>query len=297
MSQNAPQLFGKEYSSTVMLLLQQRGSRLRKGVMSGTHVGDQASPVDQIGSVSMQQVTSRFGAIGRVDAALSRRWVNPTDFDLPQLFDKFDELKIFSDPKSKYVLNAVYAAGRTMDELIIEAFFGTATTGTTGSGSTSFSADGGITIAVDEGASGNTGLTVAKLRAAKKSLMAAEVDFDNDSLWCGINAEAHDSLLQEMQVVSTDFNEKPVLVDGKIMRFMGFNFIHTELYGVDGSSFRRLPAWAQSGMHLGIWDDIQTDISQRKDLTSLPWQAYLKMSLGATRIEGEKIIEILADES
>ena len=100
-----------------------------------------------------------------------------------------------------------------------------------------------------------------------------------------------------MQVVSTDFNEKPVLVDGKIMRFMGFNFIHTELYGVDGSSFRRLPAWAQSGMHLGIWDDIQTDISQRKDLTSLPWQAYLKMSLGATRIEGEKIIEILADES
>ena len=297
MSQNAPQLFGKEYSSTVMLLLQQRGSRLRKGVMSGTHVGDQASPVDQIGSVSMQQVTSRFGAIGRVDAALSRRWVNPTDFDLPQLFDKFDELKIFSDPKSKYVLNAVYAAGRTMDELIIEAFFGTATTGTTGSGSTSFSADGGITIAVDEGASGNTGLTVAKLRAAKKSLMAAEVDFDNDSLWCGINAEAHDSLLQEMQVVSTDFKEKPVLVDGKIMRFMGFNFIHTELYGVDGSSFRRLPAWAQSGMHLGIWDDIQTDISQRKDLTSLPWQAYLKMSLSATRIEGEKIIEILADES
>jgi hypothetical protein len=45
-------------------------------------------------------------------------------------------------------------------------------------------------------------------------------------------------------------------------------------------------------MYLGLWNDMEVDISQRKDLSSLPWQAYLKMSAGATRLEEGKIVEI-----
>ena len=297
MSANAAELFGKQYATTVMLLLQQRGSRLR-GKMSerSDYQGNQASPVDQIGNIEMQAVTTRFGVIGRVDPTLSRRWVQPSDFDLNQLFDTFDDLKILSDPKGKYVINAVQAAGRQMDRTMIEAFFGDASIGVNGGSTVTFANDGGTTIDVNEGAASNTGLTVAKLRAAKKTLMANEVDLEFDRLFVGVNAEAHDSLLQEAQVVSTDFNDKPVLVEGKLTRFMGFDFVHTELFGVDGSSFRRLPAWADSGMHFALWEDVKTDVSERKDLTSIPWQAYIKMSIGSTRIEGKKIVEILASE-
>lgn len=296
MSANAATLYGKQYASTVQLLLQQKGSRLRKGVMVGSHKGDQASPVDQVGVIEMQQVLSRFGAIGRTDAPLARRWVNPSDWDLNQLMDSFDELKILLDPKGKYVENAVAAAGRQMDRLIIHAFFDNASTGTTGSGSTSFSSDGGGSVAVDFGASGNVGMTVAKLRDAKRQLMAANVDVDSEELFCGINAKAHDSLLGEIQVTSMDFNERPTLVDGRVMRFMGFSFIHTELFEVNGSSQRLLPAWAKSGMHLGVWEDVKVKVSERDDLTSIPWQAYLKMSMGATRLEGAKVVQIICAE-
>jgi hypothetical protein len=58
-----------------------------------------------------------------------------------------------------------------------------------------------------------------------------------------------------------------------------------------GSS-RQVPVFVKSGMHLGIWNDISTDIAQRKDLQGWPWQAYVYMTAGATRIEEKKIVKI-----
>ena len=294
MSVNIPTHYVQQYSSNIQLLLQQKGSKLRQYVMSGSHVGKQASPVDQIGSIEMQSVVSRFQPMGRVDASTDRRWVFPNDFDLPQLLDSFDKLRLLTDPESSYVQNAVYAAGRKMDDLIIDSFFGTAKTGETGSTSTTFPA--GNQIAVNFASSSNVGLTVAKLKEAKKKLMANEVDLETDPLCCVVTAEQHDDLLAEAQVISTDYNDRPVLVDGKIQRFLGINFIHCERLDVDGSSYRRVPLFAKSGMYLGLWNDLSTDIDRRKDLQGMPWQAYVYMTAGATRLEENKIIEIKCAE-
>lgn len=294
MSVNIPNHYVQEYATNIELLLQQRGSKLREYVTSGSYIGEQASPVDQVGAVDMQAVTGRFQPMGRVDAPTDRRWVLPSDFDLPQLIDSFDKLRLLTDPESTYVQNAVYAAGRQMDDLIIDAFFNAANTGKTGSGTTNFLA--GNQIAVNFGASSNTGLTVAKLRDAKRLLMAAEVDLDMDPLCCVVTAQQHDNLLAEAQVISTDFNDRPVLVDGKLSRFLGINFIHCERLNVDGDNYRRVPVFAKSGMHLGLWNDITTDISQRKDLAGLPFQSYVYMTAGATRLEEEKVVEIKCAE-
>lgn len=295
MSINLPNHYVQQYSTNIQLLLQQKGSRLRQFVMSGSHVGKQASPVDQFGAIEMQPVIGRFGAMGRVDASADRRWVFPSDFDLPQLIDSFDKLRLLTDPNSAYVQNAVHAAGRKADDLIIDALFGVAKTGEQGATSTTF--PGAQQVAVNHGAAGNTGLTVAKLREAKRLLMAAEVDLDTDPITCVVTAKQHDDLLAEAQIISTDFNDKPVLVEGRIMRFLGINFIHTERLDVDGNSFRRVPVFAKSGMYLGLWNDISTDISQRKDLQGLPWQAYVFMTMGATRLEEQKIIEVISSEA
>lgn len=290
MSVNLPSHYVQQYATNIQLKLQQKGSKLRDLVMSGSHVGKQASPVDQIGAIEMQSVSGRFNPMGRVDAAVDRRWVFPLDFDLPQLIDSFDKLRLLTDPSSSYVENAVLAAGRKMDDLIIDALFADAKTGENGGTTTSFPA--GQQVAV-----GAAGLTVAKLRAAKKILMANEVDVDNDPLICVVSAAQHDNLLAETQIISTDYNSKPVLVDGKITRFLGINFIHSERLDVDGSSYRRVPLFAKSGMYLGLWEDIKTDISQRKDLQGLPWQAYVTMTAGATRLEEKKIVEIKCSEA
>lgn len=293
MSVNLPTFYVSQFANNVQLLLQQKGSRLRSAVMEGSHIGKQASPVDQIGAIAMQSVTGRFTPKGRVDALLDRRWVFPLDYDLNQLIDKFDKLRLLIDPSSAYVQNAVYAAGRTIDDNILTAMFADAKTGETGGTTTSFTS--GNIVAEDFGAASDINLSVHKLREGKRILMGNEVEPD-DPMFAALNAIAHDSLLAEAQVISTDFNDKPVLVEGKVERFLGINFIHSERVSLTDTDDRMIPLWAKSGMYLGMWEDQIVDIDQRKDLSGHPWQAYLTLSAGATRLDEKKVIKILCEE-
>lgn len=293
MSINLPSHYVSQFSTNLELLLQQKGSRLRSAVTVGNYKGKAASPVDQIGAIAMQPVSGRFAPMGRVDAAVDRRWVYPSDFDLPQLIDSFDKLRLLTDPQSSYVQNAVNAAGRKQDELILAAAIGTAKTGETGATSTVLPS--AQKVAVNFGSAADAGLTVAKIREGKRLLMKGNVDLETDPLFMPIGSEQHDNLLAEAQIISMDYNDKPVLVEGKIVRFLGVNFIHTELAvatAQQSSGDALIPMWAKSGMHLGIWNDVVTDISQRKDIQSLPWQAYVAMTMGATRLEEAKIVQI-----
>lgn len=289
MSVNLPSFYSQQYATNVQLLLQQQGSRLRKAVGTGNYTGKAAQVVDQIGAVEMQAVVGRFQPMGRVDAALDSRWVYPSDFDLPQLIDSFDKLKMLVDPTSSYVQNAVAAAGRKIDSTIIAALNGTNKTGVDGGTSTVLPS--AQKVLVNFGAAGDVGMTVAKLREAKRLLMEANVDLESDTLWCPIGATQHDNLLAEAQVISTDFNDKPVLTEGKITRFLGINFIHTEL-NESASGDKLVPVFAKSGVHLGVWNDISTSISKRNDLQGEPWQAYIYLTCGATRLEEKKIVQI-----
>lgn len=292
MSVNLPTHYVQQYSTNVNLLLQQQGSKLRGTVSSGSHVGKAASPVDQIGKVEMQTVTGRFNPMSRVDAPTDRRWVYPSDFDLPQLIDSFDKLRLITDPSSSYVRNAVYAAGRKMDAIILAAAIGTAKTGETGGTSTSFTA--GNEVDKDVGGT-NSKLNVAKLRECRKLMMANHVDLDAEQPIIPITAVDHDALLGEIQVVSKDFNGgMPVLKDGRIMEFMGFRFVHCELVETvcAGTNEVTLPVWVPSGMYLGVWGDVMSDVSQRKDLQGIPWQLYTTLTIGATRLEENRVYAI-----
>lgn len=294
MSINIPTFFVHQYSTNIALLLQQKGSRLRNAVMGGGHTGSQASPVDQLAPVAARKVTSRFAPMGRVDAGTDRRWVFPSDYDLPQMIDTFDKLRLITDPTSAYVTNAVNALGRAMDDEILRAFTGTNQTGVEGATATSILAAN--TVGVNIGGTASS-LNVAKLRAAKRLLMSYDVEPD-DEIYSAISAKEHDALLNEIQIISSDFNGEgpPVLKDGKVTRFLGVNFIHTErvIAGTDdqSGSSNSIPIWAKSGMYLGVWDEIMANVSQRVDVQGIPWQAYVKGTFGATRLEEKKIIRV-----
>lgn len=295
MSINLPNHFVQQYSSNIQLKLQQEGSRLRSFVTTGSHVGKQASPVDQFGAIAANQVTGRFNPMGRVDAPNDRRWVFPISYDLPQLIDSYDKLKMLTDPESTYVTNAVNALGRAMDEEIISQVFGTNKTGETGAGSTTFPTANAVSVI--QGAASANNLTVAKLREAKRLLMSFNLDLNREELYCAITASEHDSLLSEIQVISSDFNGgEAVLKEGRLMRFLGINFIHTELLttGTDDQSgtSTQIPVWAKSGLYMGMWEDIKTSISTRNDLQGEPFQAYCYATFGATRLEENKVVKI-----
>lgn len=291
MSVNIPTHFVQQYSTNIALLLQQKGSKLRNAVTTGTHVGKAASPVDQFGSVEMQPVAGRFNPMARVDAPTDRRWVYPSDFDLPQLIDEFDKLRLITDPTSAYVQNAALAAGRQYDKLICSAFTGTAKTGEAGGTSTSFTSGNEVDVAVG---GANSKLNVAKIKAVKELMMANFVDFDMEEVFIGITAADHASLLNEIQIISSDFNSRPVLQDGKLSQFLGFNFIHCELIEtmLAGTNEVTLPVWVKSGMYLGTWNDMTNTVSRRNDLQGEPWQIYTKMTAGATRLEEDKVYAI-----
>jgi len=288
-----------EFAKNINLLLQQSNSRLSPAVSQGQHSGDKASPVDQIAKIEMIDVTTRFADMGRVDANTSRRWVFPVSSDLPQLLDTFDGLKLLLDPKSKYVQNAVNAANRRKDRHILNNFFADASigvnAGSTETFGTTLTTSAGQNVSVETGGA-DSGLNVAKLREGKRRLMEADVDLDAEPVYMAINSKQHDNLLGEIQIVSTDFNDKPVLTEGRVTRFLGINFIHTELIqtGSDDTATTSYmnPMWVPNGMHYGTWQATVTDISQRNDLQGLPWQAYVMMTGGATRLEKERVVRV-----
>lgn len=293
MSQTVPAHYGIQFANTIELLLQQKDSRLGDKVsVASNYSGKQVSPVDQVGILEMDEVTSRFEPMGRKDIPLDRRWVVPQSYDLNQQLDSYDDHKLLIDPKSKYVQAGYAAAKRRRDRTIINAFFADAKTGEQGGTTTSFLSS--QQIAVNFGSASNVNLTYAKVKEARRLFMAADVDTETEELFIGVTDKEHDSLLNEIQLISLDYNDRPVLQEGKITRFLGFNFVHSQLFKsqTDGSGYYRIPAWVKSGMHLAIWKDLETDISKRNDIKGTPWQAYLKLMIGATRLEEKKVVEI-----
>lgn len=293
MSVNIPDHYTISFSTNVMLLLQIKGSKLRECVTEASYTGKQASPVDQIGSVEMQDVTGRFQPKVRTDASVDRRWVTPSDFDLTQSIDTFDKLRLITDPESSYTQNAVFAAGRKIDRLIIAAFTGTAKTGEQGATSTSFTAGNEIDVAVG---GANSKLNVQKLLDVKELMGRQFVDFDIEEVYVGLTARDEAALLKEIQIISSDFNgqERPVLKDGRVDRFLGLMFKHTELIesAAAGTNEVNVPVWCKSGMHLGIWNDVTTSIYQNKQLRGEPWESYIMATFGATRLEENKVYNI-----
>lgn len=290
--------FVQQYKDNVQMLLQQRESRFQKAVdvQSGI-VGKAASICEQIGAVAMQEITTRHADTPLISTPHAKRWVHPHSYVHADLIDNEDQLRMLVDLKSPYARNAMMAANRTKDDLIISAFFGTAKTGENGTTDEAF---GGGVVNVATGAAAATGLNVAKLRQARQLLEAAEVDFDYDEIYCGVTSKQLDNLRAEVLVISKDYNDRPVLVNGQITEYMGFKFIHSERLqtGTDDASgtSRAIPVWAKSGMCLGIWADIESKITERAD-KSYSWQVFTRMTAGATRKENGKVVKIWAREA
>ena len=294
MSVNLPGHFVSQFSSDVELLLQEKGSKLRGLVKTGSHEGKQASPVNQFGAIEARSPAGRFAPKDRTDAPVDRRWVFPVDKEIDQLIDQFDMLRLIENPQPAYAENASHAIGRVMDDAIIDAAFATSNVGETGTGSETFDTTN-FRIANDFGAGSAVGLTVAKLIEARRLFRGANVDLDSEELTLVISPQQEADLLNQTEIVSTDFNSKPVLVDGNLVRFLGYNIIVSNRLDL-ASTDRQVIAFVKSGMYLGLWKDLTSRASIRNDLSSEPWDLYTCATFGATRLEQGKVVQILSAE-
>lgn len=292
-------LYTTQFATNLELLLQQRGSKLRSHVREGFHVGKMASPVNQIGAVSLKQPAGRFVPKNRTDTEFLRPWVFPQEGEIDQLIDSFDELQTIVDPKSQYTENAANAVGRGWDDCLIQNATATRQLGQDASALTSETFNTtNFQIASTFGASAAAGLTVSKLIEGKRILRHYHNDLESDPLCAVIGSQQEADLLNQVQVVSTEFNDRPVLVDGRVKRFLGYDIeVMERLPQTTVGSVRGVLAFVKSGVYLGIWKDITNRVSIRNDLSGEPWDLYTQVMFGATRTQAGKVIQILCADT
>jgi hypothetical protein len=278
--------FVNQFSSNIQMLSQQMGSLLRNAVDVETVNGEKAF-FDQVGSAAAVLRTTRHADTPLIDTPHSRRMVTMADYEYADLIDDQDKVRLLVDPTSTYARAAAAAMSRAMDDVIIAAAFGTSLTGKDGTTSTPFDSNNSIAV-------GATGLTLAKLIEAKEILDSNSVD-PSIPRYIAVSPKQITNLLDDPEVTSSDFNTVRALVKGELDTYVGFKFITTNRLPVDGSSDRRVFAWAMDGIKLAVGKEPSARIDERAD-KSYATQVYYCMSVGATRMEEAKVVEIICDE-
>lgn len=266
----------EQYRSNVLMLSQQKGSKLRGTVRTEMVTGKNAF-FERIGAVDMIDATTRHDDTPQIDTPHSRRRVSLVTSRWADLIDKADKVRTLIDPQSPYAMNAAWAAGRKMDTVLVAAMFGNAFAGEAGA----------TTVALPSAqkvASASSGLTIAKLLAAREILGDADVDMEN--LNAVINPAGLTDLLSTTQVTSADYNTVKALVAGTIDTFAGLKFtVSTRM------TAGKAAVYTKNAMALAIGSEPEVRISERSD-KNYSTQVWVQMDIGATRVEDEGVIEI-----
>jgi hypothetical protein len=298
------ELLTTQFTTRLDLLLQQRISVLRGYVETAEYVGKQGSPVQQIGVLEYKQPAGRYSPLVPQIPNYTRRWVFPNDRDLTVLVDTFDELRTIVDPKGGITDAAAAAANRYFDDLIINAANGPAKTGVDASNlvtenfDSTVSTSGGALVADTFGASASTGMTYPKFVEGWRVMRHQQVDLQAERPCAVIGSQQESDLKKQQEVISKDYGGSMSVLDGNITRIAGFDIVLSERLNTSSSNtLRNCLAFVRSGVHLGMWKDVNTRITERTDLTSHPWQLYSMISAGATRTQQFKVIQINAADT
>lgn len=308
MSFSVTDAFVSQFSGNVNFLAQQRKNRLRACVYSDT-ISAETAYLEQLAPTAARKVTARHGDTPIMNTQHLRRRISPYDYDWGDLVDNQDKVRLLIDPTSAYANAAAFALNRADDDEIIACFFATAFTGHSGSTSVTWpngnaesapTQPAGTQVSVSDwsygNGSGNTGLTISKMISAKVALDAAEGDEDDEDRYIAVTSKQMGNLLATTEFTSADYNSVRQLADGfKVStdsRFMGFKFMHTERLQKNGSSQFRVPCWRKTAVGLGIAKDTWSKIGERPD-KRFATQVYAAKSIGASRLEEAKLVELV----
>lgn len=296
MSFEIPDHYSRSFTTNVELLLQQQDSRLTPYVTMASYTGEAAQVVKQFGEVEFQEKTTRLADTNFSEIDHKQRWIFPADYDLALPIEKEDEIRMLNSPQSAYVQAMSAAWMRKKDAIISDAFYASAKTGKNGSTSTPHDTTNQRIARdyVESGSPAASGLTIGKLRRAKK--IADSSYWPMTERYIAVTAQQMQDLLRTTEVTSSDYNTVKALVDGSINSFLGWKFTQYEGLPTDtANTDRRIPCWHKSAIVLGQWNALETKIGERPDKKYLT-QVFMKGSLGATRTQEKKVIEILCDE-
>lgn len=286
------------FRDTFMQVTQYKGSKLRPYVTEQACSGEGAVAADLIGIVTYRRGTGRRRSNIENVPERTRRWLVYRDpIETGQYLDNVDKFRQSGQPDSMLVDAHVGAMRRGVDDTIL----GIDENGFVGEGGilgqvVEGKRPGGAGVALDaqyKTVHGGAGLTIAKLRAARKKLGLDENDLEFVTPVMAITTNQHDDLLGIVESASANLNmlEQPHIVEGKVKRLLGFNFLEVNRLPKDGTT-RSCPVWLKNMVKLGVWQDIKPDMWNDSHARNTPY-IHVDAYMDATRIEdlGVHIVE------
>lgn len=310
MSTQITEAFVQQFTQGIFIQAQQKGSKLKPYVRSEDIQG-KSKAFDRIGSVEMQEKVGRHSDTQHTDTPHSRRWCFLRDFVWSDLIDDEDKVRVLNEPTSEYVMVAMWAAGRKMDDHILDAADAVIKTGEDADGTASLPT--GQKYAANDGAA-FTNLTVDTLIKMNEIFDENEID-ENMERHIAVSAKQVTSMLNDDRITSSDYNTVKALVEGKINQFMGFTFhklqrVKKQTAALSGNpatgavgsgagsllNARKVVAWVQPAIILGVGQSPKGRISELPT-KNYSTQAFVSMSLGATRMEDEAVVVAYCTET
>lgn len=301
-----------EFANNLELQLQQTKSKLWDATEEQDAAGAEKIAVkDLIGQADPQVADERHGDLKETDPGHDRVWmVQPPELYFMKYVDGADQLATKIGLEGGYTMAAMATIHRAWDAQILSGIYGPIISGKDGTVSTPFP-NGQIIPVTVGGASGAQRMNVAKLRAASKLLdqSFATDESSTEEKFMVLTAEQNDDLLSEVPATSSDFKGAfgGEFRDGKIVRLLGWNFIHLELRNprlrafqqgltVDSSGYTKNPFWVKSGVRKGVWRKLRTAIKDQPSKVDTR-SVFAGTTMAATRTQAGKVGIILNSEA
>jgi len=283
------------YKSGLTMLAQQKQSKLLGRVRVEHDTGKRVS-FDQIGAVKARKKTERNGDTKYINTPHKRRWATHEDFEIADLMDKFDVIKILNQPGGEYAKAFIAALNRERDTSILAAALGTAYTGETGLTGVALPAAQKIAV-------GGTGFTYAKVEEAMDILAGGNAVDPDSELTIAWTRKQEKEFLQNAEVKSIDYNTQKVLVKGGMgdAPFYGFTYVRLEDWtDEEGATNQIIPksgttrscvAWVKNGLLLNEPgpSEVLVDRMPGKGQATQIWSGA---SFAATRMQESMVVQI-----
>lgn len=276
-----------QFSDQVHTKAQQMKSRLRDKVELKMVKGEDYAYED-IGSLEAIEITSRHQKTQGQDIAHGRRRIRMREFRATIYLDKKDQLETLIDPQKNYALAVARSLYRKFDAVAAGAAFADVATGKTFATTTTFAADGGVTV------DATSGLVWEKLLEIEENFIDGDVGTDEvEDFYLTVTGEENTDLKGETELTSGDFNRDFDSRDGKLARVNGMEIVRFAANAAIpiltvNTATRDLIAASKRGICVGISEELTVEIDKRPDLNGAI-QVQSSMFLGAVRTEGKLV--------
>ena len=284
MSQTITNAFVIQWDTTIRQQAQQMDSRFASAVTDRGNITGESFTANRLAPLEdMPANNVRHGDTVWSEANHSTRIALMQDFYQALPVDRNDEPKLLANPlNGTYMQSLIASHNRRKDAIIFNSLIGNS------------QAKDGSQIALPSSqiiVAGGTGMTKAKILAARKIFRAREADNHNgEELFVAYNSEMLEDILADTTLTSADYLAGQMLQDGDVARkWMGCTWIPYEAIGLTGGTYTTA-MWAKSAIHFGT-GYTEGKASRRADKKDL-MQVSMGASHGATRVEEEKVVAI-----